>query len=385
MAMKGISSSSCNAANKKLMTMKEEDRICCLHEPLLHHILSFMDMKEVVQTSLLSKRWRNVWRSVSVLNFDEVEWSKPRSKSKFKFFVDTVLLLRDGSDIHKFKLFFAAAHSGDSVQIERWIAYAIKRSVQVLDIAGVSIASPNLICLFGRVNTLDLGAIVLPGDENGNLILDLPILENLIIQSCDHCELISLTISGPKLKYLQLYNTFPEINYGTSIKISAPNLTSLKCKGYTYQDYTLENLSALVTAEIDTKINCKDEDADEVTTLNTLFGRCLSTILKALTNAKSLTLSAHGFQVFEELPKLLDGVPNSYQNLKYLKLIEWCDKSHIYSLAKLLEIFPHLETLVMERRKAGLKEFKVESGEEAEVYSAEVAALLASLSELRRE
>ncbi|KAF9605860.1 hypothetical protein IFM89_019119 [Coptis chinensis] len=86
-------------------------------------------------------------------------------------------------------------------------------------------------------------------------------------------------------------------------------------------------------------------------TCNISFGRCFSSILKGITNAKSLTLSGHGFQVFEELPNMLEGVPVSIQSLKYLKLTEWCDKSYIYLLAKLLEVFPLFETLVLERTK----------------------------------
>ncbi|KAF9611925.1 hypothetical protein IFM89_036741 [Coptis chinensis] len=305
MAMEGnSSSSSCSAANKKVMTKKDEERLSCLHEPLIYHILSFLDMKEVVQTSILSKRWRNIWRSVRILNFHEYAWTNDGTldinKRKLKFFIDTVLLLRDGSDIDKFDLNFCT-HCGDCGRIDRWIAYAVKRRVQVLTLASVPISSPKSICLSGGVNTLDLAAIILPGDKNRNLSLDLPIVENLIIASCDHDGLNILRISGPKLKYLRLDNAFQDFNRGTSIKINAPNLISLKCNGYTYEDYTLENLSALVTADIDTMIDCDDEDLnedeDEETTLKKLVGMRLSGILKGITNAKSLTLSGHGFQV----------------------------------------------------------------------------------------
>ncbi|KAF9616873.1 hypothetical protein IFM89_032835 [Coptis chinensis] len=121
-----------------------------------------------------------------------------------------------------------------------------------------------------------------------------------------------LAISGPKLNYLQLENIFQGINYKTSIKIFAvPSLASLKCIGYTYEDYTLENISTLATPEIDTYVYYGDKDADDVATLNISVGRCLSSILNGITNAKSLTLSRHDFQAFEELPNMLEGVPGS--------------------------------------------------------------------------
>ncbi|KAF9613296.1 hypothetical protein IFM89_006795, partial [Coptis chinensis] len=246
------SSSSSTVANKKLMNMNNEDRISGLHEPLIHHILSFIDMKEVLQTSLLSKRWTNLWRSVRTLKFHEHSWTN---------------------------------------RYDHWNG-----------------RNPRL-----KKNKLT------------------------------KFKVKRLAISGPKLEYLQLENIFQGYNYNTSIKISAtPSLASLKCIGYAYKNYTLENLSALVTAEIETY-------ADYVVTRNISFGRCLSSILKGITNAKSLTLSGNGFQVFEELPNMLERVPILVQSLKYLKLTKWCDKSYIYSLAKLLEVFPLLETLVLER------------------------------------
>ncbi|KAF9608764.1 hypothetical protein IFM89_011385 [Coptis chinensis] len=125
------SSSSSTVANKKLMNMNNEDRISGLHEPLIHHILSFMDMKEVLQTSLLSKRWTNLWRSVRTLKFHEHSWTnrwngrnpklKKNKLTKFKYFVDTVLFLQGGSDIDKLDLFFLSTEYADSRLIDRWV------------------------------------------------------------------------------------------------------------------------------------------------------------------------------------------------------------------------------------------------------------------------
>ena len=46
-----------------------EDRISWLSNDLIHEILSFVDAKSAVQTSVLSKRWKLVWTTLPYVNF----------------------------------------------------------------------------------------------------------------------------------------------------------------------------------------------------------------------------------------------------------------------------------------------------------------------------
>ncbi|CAN6270104.1 unnamed protein product [Urochloa humidicola] len=44
------------------------DRLSALPDELLHRVLSFLPSQEVVQTTVLSKRWTDLWRSVPCID-----------------------------------------------------------------------------------------------------------------------------------------------------------------------------------------------------------------------------------------------------------------------------------------------------------------------------
>ncbi|KAJ4759951.1 hypothetical protein LUZ62_070326 [Rhynchospora pubera] len=66
------------------------DRLSSLPDDILIHILSFLRTREAVQTCILSKRWRNTWASVPVLNFHVSDYNENESW-KFDQFVNGVL------------------------------------------------------------------------------------------------------------------------------------------------------------------------------------------------------------------------------------------------------------------------------------------------------
>jgi len=53
--------------DKKSDRAKKEDRLSKLPDEIIHRILSNLDVKVVVQTSILSKRWRYFWVFVPCL------------------------------------------------------------------------------------------------------------------------------------------------------------------------------------------------------------------------------------------------------------------------------------------------------------------------------
>ncbi|KAF5181380.1 F-box protein [Thalictrum thalictroides] len=290
------------------------DKLIALPESLLHLILSFLDMKQVVQTSCLSTKWRNIWRYVPVLNFDlfslmkESERRNRAHRKECMDIVDRILVLHDDSSIQKLKL--SSFRSYDTGQVDAWLLLVVEQQVKEVQLgimpsskdyhqlphllftsviekfklktsaSRYSVQLPNSMCSSTKLRILKLENIIFPkGDTNGELVISCPILEKMFLIRCSHHDLKILSICAPQLNNLVIYKCHAD---SCKIKICTPNLTSLKLILSCYKDYFLESLSSLVTSNID------------VSELSTKF---LMTILNGLHNAKTLTISSYGHQV----------------------------------------------------------------------------------------
>ncbi|PIA57988.1 hypothetical protein AQUCO_00500132v1 [Aquilegia coerulea] len=115
-------------------SIENPDKLSSLPEPILHHILSFLDMKHVVQTSILSTRWRYLWVSLPFLSFDHAVFLRCLEScspiypyKKFVDFVDQVLFHRNNSIIQKFKLKDDCCFP---THMDSWIRVAVWRNVE---------------------------------------------------------------------------------------------------------------------------------------------------------------------------------------------------------------------------------------------------------------
>jgi hypothetical protein len=68
----------------------DPDRISALPDELLLHVMYFLTLQEAAQTSLLSRRWQNLWASLMWLNFDAAKFS---SMGTYREFVNNALLI----------------------------------------------------------------------------------------------------------------------------------------------------------------------------------------------------------------------------------------------------------------------------------------------------
>jgi hypothetical protein len=73
---------------------ENEDRLSDLPDRILHHILSFSDAKQAVQTCILSTRWKNLWKTLPTLKLTSSQFTTHKAFTKF---VSHILSLRNAS------------------------------------------------------------------------------------------------------------------------------------------------------------------------------------------------------------------------------------------------------------------------------------------------
>ncbi|XP_077242044.1 F-box/LRR-repeat protein At3g26922-like [Tasmannia lanceolata] len=348
------------------MEVEEEEQN---NDNLLIQILSFLPILDAINTSFLSKRWRYLWTLTPNLDFDQrliVSETEDKSESRriFAGFVDRALLLHEGSEINRLRIWFYFDHKLYESHLSSWIRFAILRNVKDLDLklerdwkdnGFPQYSMPYIfndyvfsrgsvrvlkLCLpgldptpdlrFGSITTLYLERIGLNYSTIPNLITFCPNLENLVLEHV--CLMTDLIISSVKLKTLSIMNT---LQMDGCVEIDAPNLLSLTLNNYVADDYILKDVSSLVEAVI-------------IFLLGNNFQIWRKT-LNGLTHVRRLKIDnlwwmEHQQQTGEFSEEILP------YKFRYLELAMVLRKMELPGLAKMLEFSPNLETLVLENR-----------------------------------
>lgn len=332
------------------------DRLTSLPDCLIHHIMSFLKARQVVQTCVLSTRWRHLWRSVPCLDIDQDEFKAAglnriteKERDDFEDFTDHLLIpnnisiaLLDTLRLHVSDDEYY--HRGASV---RWIRHGIKYSAQN---PGIMHKESNL--AFWRLKKLHLSGVYLDGSFMKHVSSGCPYLEVLELKDCP-CTFEEVT--SHTLKNLILENCGCNELSG----ITSPTLKSLTIIASGYYHINRLVLKAPAVAYLLLDVNAyfvkRDVSFDEMSSLakasiylRDSVGSGLSKdqfkLLCSVSNVTTLVLS--GFQtmvISEEFPE--------FHNLLTL-LLEKCDLTDNFQmLANFLQHSPDLEKLTLGRCK----------------------------------
>ncbi|XP_038904992.1 F-box/LRR-repeat protein At3g03360-like [Benincasa hispida] len=119
------------------------DLISELPDPILQHILSFLPIKQIVQATILSKRWSHLWFTFPSFEFDtnffqfepnllETKQSAENKRLQLINFVEQTL--KQLKCLRKFTLHTDFPGPNSATVVDQWIDYVLKNGVGELEI-----------------------------------------------------------------------------------------------------------------------------------------------------------------------------------------------------------------------------------------------------------
>ncbi|KAJ9540130.1 hypothetical protein OSB04_026636 [Centaurea solstitialis] len=325
---------------------QEEDRLSSLPDALLIHILSQIDTRLAVQSSILSKRWVNLWTFLPVLNFDSSFFPKDQKytldnfvyKVTFDIFIEKVLAYRNDS----IKIDRVSIKVTDHKTMARVLGYALSHRVPNLSIDTsqnlskyhpilVNSSDSDSLVSFALKGMLDFGkfpnfsGLVKLRLERVRIVesepfSSFPNLEELFLVNCKLlCDLDGLEVVGFRLSRLTISSCFYHpIPYKKFVLVT-PKLMVLELDGLIPMSLEASELPVLDTVHIDCFLRVaerSDREPDESQQKVNLIN-----ILRCLGNAKCVHLSPSTVKLLDISCDMLVEETCPFGNLKILNLI----------------------------------------------------------------
>ncbi|XP_074343887.1 uncharacterized protein LOC141683088 [Apium graveolens] len=245
-----------------------QDRFSSLSDDLIHKILSYVDTKMAVQTSVLSKRWKPVWKTLPFLKLDGYGKYFYGKEARFSKFLDFVFSNRN-QESQMLKLELNVKRGIDPESVENYVNHAISLSVHDLH---VDLCYNYSLSIFSSMWLKELKLTMRPGSlgvfQSG--CWNLPMLKtlHLICTRNSHILPMSLLTCLPALETLRLdHCIFPK-------SFCLPTLKVL-CLARCDMPETVWHLPALISLQMD----------------DVLFQRNMNEFFSVLVRLQCLTLS----------------------------------------------------------------------------------------------
>ncbi|XP_045801102.1 F-box/FBD/LRR-repeat protein At3g14710-like [Trifolium pratense] len=352
---------------------EETDVISTLHESILGLILSFVPIIDAVSTSVLSRRWIEVWTSLSTLKFDDslLFYGKKMQKEQFVNFAEKVLLHFTNSSIEIFSLCLTS-HQYDASQVSEWISFILERRVQKLHIQysdKLFLSSKSLFrcnslieltlqmrCTLSlpvsvrltNLQKLNISGIKFASDSSTysrDITLSFPHLKVFEARGCEWSTMQNISLQVPSLERFSIaiwnHHSNESCKYGT-IKVYSQRLTDFSYEGDLEQDIVLCDSSSIHNASVVIVIDEDKKDRIEI------LGFHAHNLLRQIDEVERLKLLF--YKVLRHAKDFFINLP-IFGSLAYLQLNEVTGEA----LLQLLHNSPILNTLVLLNGVANLQ------------------------------
>ncbi|KAF8101921.1 hypothetical protein N665_0201s0224 [Sinapis alba] len=301
------------------------DRISGLSDELLVKILLFVPTKVVVSTSILSKRWEDLWMWLPKLDYGNMRCSESECE-RLRCFLIRNLPLHRAPVIESFRLRVVCSCFKPE-NIHMWVLTAVShcvreleivyesdpampdmlpsnlftwKSLVILKLAGdIILDVPQMVSL-PSLKTLKLQSMTYFKDETlQRLLSNCPVLEDLVVKLRDYDETGKLSIVIPSLQSLSLY--IPDSHRMDGFVIETLNLKYFKLGDHNVELPDINSFIGSITSLKRLTI-CSETMLDDGFVFNqlehldlclctTLFPDQLFRLLKASSKLKRLDIS----------------------------------------------------------------------------------------------
>ncbi|EOA14486.1 hypothetical protein CARUB_v10027701mg [Capsella rubella] len=269
------------------------DRISLLPNDFLLQILTLLPTKDVLNTSVLSKRWRNLWKLVPKLQYIDID--KNAEPWKLFLFVDRSLLLHTAPVLES--LHFKFGMKCRDVDVGFWVRIAVERGLRelnfdyshmidepirlpqslytcgtlvVLKLKNVSLVDVQFPVCFQLLKTLHLNDVIFLDDESPlKLLSSCPVLEVLDLIRAPNDNVSNFSVMVPSLQRFMYLGFF-----SSELVMKTPSLKYFKILDNGY-NCIIEYLPEIVEALVE--VICYNTDE----------------ILRSLASVKRLLLCIH--------------------------------------------------------------------------------------------
>ncbi|XP_061371767.1 F-box/FBD/LRR-repeat protein At3g26920-like isoform X2 [Gastrolobium bilobum] len=274
------------------LSENNEDRLSDLPDCVLIHLMSFLPTQVAVQTCILSRRWKGLWKRLPTLILHYRHFS---SMTSFNRFVPKVLSFRDDS-VPLQHLEFNYNGRVRPHLLKRVLRYALSYDIQQLKLTyNCDLDLPPSLFLCQTLTSLDL--TVFHRSQSFPKSLNLTALTSLSLYkfTFGHSELVEPFSSCIKLKTLVIHNC--AIGDTQILCISNATLVNLDIRSYQAYKIVLSTPNLCSFA---------------------FSGFILFSWLQLFANVRSLTLYSSTLQVLSSIPDLLNTEAPCFGNLKSL-------------------------------------------------------------------
>uniref|UniRef100_A0A0D9V7Y7 F-box domain-containing protein n=1 Tax=Leersia perrieri TaxID=77586 RepID=A0A0D9V7Y7_9ORYZ len=314
------------------------DFLSVLPKGIIHHIMSFLDVCQVVWMCVLSQRWRNLWRFVPCVNANFNEFNTSSSivdnltedELVFRRFINWLLEHRDpDAAIYTFYLeyciFEEENNEDNSEDANRWISLALQKRCRILKVSNEEYCNLQLdhsVLTSKYLTRVVFDNVSLDQGFFEQLEMGCPAMQVLTLYGC---VIGDIKISSKSLKILN----FNECQFEDKSYISIPSVTSLTM--YQPEGFVpiINDVASLVIASAD---------------LNKCDASDMRHLLWSLSGVKKLEFDYQGYKM-----KIENNLQFwlKFDHLVDLTLGQWCVDSDFYALVIFLQSSPRLEKLTL--------------------------------------